>query len=54
MKAKEKDEKIKDIKRILDSRFNDECEDSEDWMIVYENCILQIEKLVNEILGVEK
>ena len=54
MKAKEKDEKIQEIKRVLDSRFGSECEDSEEWMIVYENCILRIEQLINEILGVKE
>ena len=54
MKAKEKNEKIKEIKRVLDSRFGDECEDSEDWMIVYENCLLRIEGIVNEILNIKE
>lgn len=53
MKAKEKDEKIKQIKSILDSRFHDECEESEEWLIIYENCILKIEEIINEILGIE-
>ena len=54
MKTKEKDEKIKEIKSILDRRFDCECEDEKDWMSQYETCLSSIERLINEILGVKE
>ena len=51
------DKKIKqgleEISKILDSRFDDECEDDTDWMRSHEATLCRIEDIVNTLLNLK-
>lgn len=50
MKKAELIDKIKEIKRILDAKFDCEAEDDGDWAYEHESTMRSIEYIIDEIL----